>query len=181
MNRKTVWISLALITVSAVGGYLAAKSAPNVLAENQAIESSLTEARIGPGCVIQKDVKYSLCGHTLQIDLEAERDLIGLSEAEYLKRYPEEKIDEFDNAKLCTSVVYEGYCPRHVILRLENGKLILFRRVEGTDEEKALYVYNVDSISTIPLQERNALRAGKVFSDMDSAMGYARSLLLQIY
>ncbi len=94
--------------------------------------------------VIHYEYTYELCGHIYDTYDKPGSDMIGLDEAGLAKKFPDATSVTIDNQGAHIKLTFDQICPQHVMLKLENGKCVVYRNVMGTAELKADQSFSID-------------------------------------
>ena len=125
--------------------------------------------------VIYYEYIYSFCGHIYDEHKQATEDLIGLDEAGLKEKFPDADSISFDDDGVHVKLTINQICPQHVMLKLEDGKCVLYRNVMGTEELKAEQTFTID-------QEKwddgwiESLKSGIVFDSIQELESFIENM-----
>jgi len=157
--------------------------AANPTMEPQAITdlpagADLSERTSG-GCMLHRTLYYAPCGHSVQRREQLPSRLTGLSrealEKEIGSVIPGAAVTGFSGAEVDISLSTDIPCPLHWVLKGgEDGMLCVMQNRDG----EALEVVRRTDIplGRVSEEEIGAVRAGRVFDDVQALEGYLESL-----
>jgi hypothetical protein len=177
-SKKTV-LTLACISVfifmSGLGiGYL-------VFGGSEAAElpgDTDNVANMGPKSVLPEtnvifEYNFLECGHTITRSPTA--SLTGMTEDEIRKMYPGYTILQFAKENLLMQCKIEGHCPDHYLLKLEEGRLYVYRTDEVTLKPGQLMNLSID-VTSVDETAVEALSKGIAFSSLSDIDIYLENL-----
>ena len=181
LNKSTkrllfLFISLIVMLLSGIAGYLLAQSEPPLVA-NEPTDDIAAEAdntRLSANAVITWVYDYEMCRHKLTETTEA-AVLAGLTFTELRQKYPRARIAAFGPGDATLELSFACYCPDHFILKKEGDVLALYRTQMGTDRQDKIREYPIDAGSLIA-EEIEELMVGRVFADRMDAAIYVEKL-----
>ena len=181
LNKSTkrllfLFISLIVMLLSGIAGYLLAQSEPPLVA-NEPTDDIAAEAdntRLSADAVITWVYDYEMCRHKLTETTEA-AVLAGLTFTELRQKYPRARIAAFGPGDATLELSFACYCPDHFILKKEGDVLALYRTLAGTDRQDKIREYPIDAGSLIA-EEIEELMVGRVFADRMDAAIYVEKL-----
>lgn len=180
-HRRFFILCVMLLTVVIAGliGFLIAESEPRIVAEKDveepAIQAGADNDRITKDTVITWDYEYEMCKHHVYADSKPEQDMIGLSFIQLQDTYPQVHIVSFSAEEVALKKSFECYCPEHYILKKSGDNLAVYRTASGFDK---LDIYiNIDiGFKDLEEDDKQALEAGRVFSNFDDLQVYLEEL-----
>ena len=181
LNKSTkrllfLFISLIVMLLSGIAGYLLAQSEPPLVA-NEPTDDIAAEAdntRLSADAVITWVYDYEMCRHKLTETTEA-AELAGLTFTELRQKYPRARIAAFGPGDATLELSFACYCPDHFILKKEGDVLALYRTLAGTDRQDKIREYPIDA-GSLTAEEIEELMVGRVFADRMDAAIYVEKL-----
>ncbi|NLT96958.1 MAG: hypothetical protein GXW96_02165 [Christensenellaceae bacterium] len=181
LNKSTkrllfLFISLIVMLLSGIAGYLLAQSEPPLVA-NEPTDDIAAEAdntRLSANAVITWVYDYEMCRHKLTETTEA-AELAGLTFTELRQKYPRARIAAFGPGDATLELSFACYCPDHFILKKEGDVLALYRTLAGTDRQDKIREYPIDA-GSLTAEEIEELMVGRVFADRMDAAIYVEKL-----
>ena len=135
--------------------------------------------RTSGGCMLHRTLYYAPCGHSVQRREQLPSRLTGLSrealEKEIGSVIPGAAVTGFSGAEVDISLSTDIPCPLHWVLKGgEDGMLCVMQNRDG----EALEVVRRTDIplGRVSEEEIGAVRAGRVFDDVQALEGYLESL-----
>ena len=135
--------------------------------------------RTGEGCMLHRTICYAPCGHSVQRREALSTRLKGLTrgalEQEIGSVIPGAKVTGFSAAEVDVTVSLDIPCPLHWVLRGgEDGMLGVWQNTSG----EALSLVRSTEIAMKQLSDaqRETLKEGLVFDDVQALEGYLESL-----
>ena len=135
--------------------------------------------RTGEGCMLHRTIYYAPCGHSVQRREALSVRLKGLTrsalEREIAGVIPGAQVTGFSEAEVDVTVSLDIPCPLHWVLRGgEDGMLGVWQNASG---EALSLVRSTDlEMKRLGDAQREALRDGLVFDDVQALEGYLESL-----
>ena len=157
-------------------GYPAAQELP--AAQDRPAGADLSE-RTAAGCYLHRTLYYAPCGHSVQRREALSARLKGLTrsalEQEIAGVIPGAQVTGFSEAEVDVTVSLDIPCPLHWVLRGgEDGMLGVWQNASG---EALSLVRSTDlEMKRLGDAQREALRDGLVFDDVQALEGYLESL-----
>ena len=135
--------------------------------------------RTGEGCMLHRTICYAPCGHSVQRREALSARLKGLTrsalEQEIAGVIPGAQVTGFSEAEVDVTVSLDIPCPLHWVLRGgEDGMLGVWQNASG--EELSLVRSTDLEMKRLGDAQREALRDGLVFDDVQALEGYLESL-----
>ena len=135
--------------------------------------------RTGEGCMLHRTIYYAPCGHSVQRREALSARLKGLTrsalEREIAGVIPGAQVTGFSEAEVDVTVSLDIPCPLHWVLRGgEDGMLGVWQNASG---EALSLVRSTDlEMKRLGDAQREVLRDGLVFDDVQALEGYLESL-----
>lgn len=129
------------------------------------------EQKTGEDCAVTWEYIYEFCGHKVTAESDIEPDMTGLTLREFESRFKNIKVVEFSPNKLVLQKKISQYCPNHLILKLNEGALSVYRTDAGKDTLSMVYRVEL-SYSDVPERYRQALLHGEVFNSTEDVQKY---------
>ena len=124
---------------------------------NLQIETSSTEEKISPNCLITLKRYYNECKHTINEYIDVSKDLVNGTKEDLKKEYPNWEIKKYTSTEIVLYKEFESSCGQHFILKNDNGKITIYRVNENGEEE----VYEETEISVEYLTETDKIEIQK--------------------
>lgn len=124
---------------------------------NLQIETSSTEEKISPNCLITLKRYYNECKHTINEYIDVSKDLVNGTKEDLKKEYPNWEIKKYTSTEIVLYKEFESNCGQHFILKNDNGKITIYRVNENGEEE----VYEKTEISVEYLTETDKIEIQK--------------------
>lgn len=124
---------------------------------NLQIETSSTEEKISPNCLITLKRYYNECKHTINEYIDVSKDLVNGTKEDLKKKYPNWEIKKYTSTEIVLYKEFESNCGQHFILKNDNGKITIYRVNENGEEE----VYEETEISVEYLTETDKIEIQK--------------------
>jgi hypothetical protein len=134
-----------------------------------AMAQAQNRAVLGDDAVVLLQQEYTLCGHT--VDEEITEGIAGKTEQELAERYPGATILDFSPSKAILFIAHEMYCPDHYILKSEDGKLNLYKTMEGKEEPEL-----ERTLEGVEVPSDAALEEGIVFDTLEAVELYLENI-----
>lgn len=170
---------MMLIIASGIVGFLTARNEPRIVEKPTETEDTVqvdaNNSQITANTMLTVHCEYKLCRHTVIDQKQVLKEMKGLSFSQFLSRYPEFTILEFDEDNVVVKISFDCYCPQHYILKKDGTKLVVYRTVSGKDEQEICRETNV-RYNSIDEDEKDVLLAGKVFNDLDEIDDYLKKI-----
>lgn len=99
------------------------------------INTNSSEEKLSPNCSFTFQKHYLLCDHTSNEYENIPEELVNCTQKEVEEKYPEWKIEKFASNEVILSKDFEGECGEHYVLRNVDGNVVVFRIVNGIEEE----------------------------------------------
>lgn len=168
---------LLFFSFVALAGYGLAVLSEQEKLQKQAAEAepevpvALNEQRTSEEAAVTWEYVYEYCGHKVTAELPIAADMAGLTLKEFENRFKNIKVVEFAPDNLLLQKKIEQYCPEHLILKLEQGQLGVYRTDAGKDTMSMIYRVEI-SYSAIPEEYRQALLHGEVFNSTEDVQKF---------
>lgn len=133
-------------------------------------EETTANLRTKATCVIEKEYVFEFCSHKAFLKEQIDKKYVGKTKNELSEIFGEYEIISFSPELVKLKKTEYAYCDKHLILKIEKGRLCLYSMKVG-DGEKLKSVYDID-YSNLSAEEQLALRKGKVFSSYEEIENY---------
>lgn len=133
--------------------------------KSDGLEIVKEDVRISPNTIIEKNIYYTQCNHTLKDKCKADGKIINMTEKEYKdymnKNYPDVEVISFSIQNIFLREERNYLCPNHYIIGESDGKIAIFKI--GDNGEKILNkVYKDYPLSLLKEIDQKKLREGIV-------------------
>ncbi|MEI6100939.1 MAG: hypothetical protein WCP73_03780 [Eubacteriales bacterium] len=182
MVKTKVIFWIAFILVAATGGllgYYFAMGEPTVFNQQylnqEVLQAANTEVVLASDADIEVQYTYLMCGHKEKVELAGDLRFTGKTAKQIKSENPGCQIRDFGTHKMVILMDVNEYCPQHYIIKLDNGKVCIFKtnRVSGKSE---LYLdLKLDATAVKP-EELDRLRAGVVYENTSDVNNYLYSI-----
>ena len=103
--------------------------------KQNSINTDSSEEKLSPNCSFTFKKHYILCDHTSNEYTNITEELVNCTQKDIEEKYPEWKIEKFSRNEVILSKDFEGECGEHYVLRNVNGNIVVYRIVNGIEEE----------------------------------------------
>lgn len=171
-----LFISLIVMLLSGLAGYLLAQSEPPLVAAEptEDIAAEADNTHLSADAIITWVFDYEMCRHKLS-EATAAGELAGLTFTELQQKFPRARIAAFGPGDATLELSFACYCPDHFILKKEGDVLALYRTLAGTDRQEKIREYSIDA-GSLTAEENEELMVGRVFPDRMDAVIYVEKL-----
>ena len=121
--------------------------------ENQTEQTSSTEEKISANAILILKKYYTQCEHTINEYVEMPPELVNMTEQEIQKEYPEWELIVFSPNEVILYKEFAERCKEHFILKIESGKIVVYKILEGGELE----IYDKTEIGTEYLTETDLI------------------------
>ena len=108
-----------------------------------AIEVSVQEERISPGCVVIIKRTYVDCGHVVQVSEIISSEFINLTEEEFQRDNPSWEIQQFAPNEIVVHETINNFCGEHYRIRDLDGRLAIFELDRDGNEINLMRVTDI--------------------------------------
>ena len=112
--------------------------------QEEMLQANSTEEKISPNCFITMKKTYNKCGHTTSEYIAIPKELVNKTKEDLEEKYAGWTIDKFSDTQIVISKKEEGECGEHYIVKDKEGKVVIYKLLEGGTEKE----YEVTDIST---------------------------------
>lgn len=172
----------AFILVAATGGllgYYFAMGEPTVFnqtyLDEQAVQAANTSVVLASDADIEITYTYLMCGHKEKVELAGDLRFAGKTMEQIKQENPGSQIREFGAHKLVMLLDVNEYCPQHYIVKLDNGKVNIFKTNRATGKSELYLDLKLDA-SAIKQEELERLAVGVVFETTSDVNNYLYSI-----
>ena len=121
--------------------------------QNTTTVSSTQEEKLSANAILILKKYFINCDHTINEYVELPQELVNMTKDEVQAQYPEWEVIGFEANKLTLYKEFEDECGEHFILRIEDGKVIIYLlNKDGTES-----LYEKTDISSEYLTETDLL------------------------
>ena len=164
--RQRRWITAGLFLAVAITGFLYARRQPGILAEEAGTDGETLTFH----AEVSLQYHYALCGHDMEQEADVRR-YIGLTEEQLAEEFPGYAVKKFSPDQAVLQKQYPCYCPSHTLAYLEGEEVILKQCVAFEENFAEVQRIRV-RVDQLAVEDREALLAGKVFADANSAKSF---------
>lgn len=137
----------------------------NSIDKSNDLEIVKEDVRVSPNTIVEKNIYYTQCNHTLKDKSKADGKIINMTEKEYKdymnKNYPSVDIVSFSVENIVLREERNYLCPNHYIIGESDGKIAIFKI--GDNGEKILSkVYKDYPLSLLKEIDQKKLKEGIV-------------------
>ena len=176
--KKTKHLALYFVICSAIFGgifglYLG-KTAKGIYKEEY-LQAALAanELTLGENARIEAVYNYTYCGHSEKV---TQKNHFGeKTMSELLAENNNLQIREFSRGKVTLVFEVDDYCPKHYILKEENGKLAVYKMSRETGKQEKYLDIDIP-VENISESEKKRLKEGIVFAHTSDLNIYVRNL-----
>lgn len=170
--RLLVCTILALCAGILIGMYIGINLYSKAALQTRTATHGATDT-VQPDTVILLHVEFMKCGHENTVLLD-NTPYLGMSEAQMRQVMTDEMIEGFSSKHVYLSAEREGYCPDHIVLKKESGKLCVYRTKSSSLTKELLYKLNLDTVVFSPT-EQTMLKEGIVFDTLSEVNAFLES------
>ena len=143
--------------------------------ENSAMPVAVNDGRVGRDAKIYFAYYYERCGHTIEKQIDATEDMIGLTREQFAELYPDAEITEFSPNAVHVKQRFSQYCPKHLILKQHENGLAIFKTVAGT-ERMELYMRIAVDFDSLAADDQAVLKTGRMFNSLEDIEAYIEDI-----
>ncbi|MBQ9832597.1 MAG: hypothetical protein IJO48_02585 [Clostridia bacterium] len=126
-------------------------------------------ASVGPDAQVAWMVRFDACGH--EAEEKCSDRIVGMSLEEVREKYENREISVFNAKRVVLTRAEHGYCPRHYVVRSDNGKIAVYKRSIDTLEEN--HVMDIEQkMDELDENFKAELQSGIPFSNFDEINQY---------
>ncbi|HWR22613.1 MAG TPA: hypothetical protein VN366_03970 [Feifaniaceae bacterium] len=178
-NGKLLLYMALVLAFGVWGGFtirdMQVKAAPEPTPLAEQVDS-IGEQSILPDTLVITKYMFLLCGGHTEQRQETGGPLVGMNKAQIEEKYPGAKVVELTNKRAVIERELERYCPKHVVLFLDDQNRLAISQTDEADLEKEnITTLNYD-ISYLPAEELNKLDEGLVFENLEEINIYLEGL-----
>ncbi len=134
------------------------------------------EQSILPDTLVITKYTFLLCGGHTEQRQETGGPLVGLNKTQIEEKYPDAKVAELTNKRAVIERELERYCPKHVVLFLDDQNRLSISQTDETDLEKENITTLTYDVSYLPEEELSKLEEGLVFDSLEEINIYLEGL-----
>lgn len=175
-SKTLFWI--AFILVAALGGvlgYTAALGEPTVFnqqyLDSEALQAANTETVLASDAYIEIQYTYLMCSHKEKVELAGDLRYAGKTAEQIRSESTGCQIREFGTHRLMMLQDVEEYCPQHYIVKLDQGKVCIFKTNRATGKSEIYIDLKLDQ-TAVKSDEMQRLMAGVVFENTTDVNNY---------
>ncbi len=179
-SRLVFWILFILLAAGGgLLGYYFALGEPTVFSDqylkNEVMQAANTDVALAQDADIEIEYTYKMCGHKEKVTQTGDGRFSGKTAKEIKNEYPGCNIREFGEHNLVIQMDVDEYCPQHYIVKLDNGKVCIFKtsRSTGTSD---LYLDLKLDVTAVKQEEIPRLELGVVFENTTDVNNYLYDL-----
>ncbi len=179
-TKMLFWI--AFILVAATGGFLGyyfAMGEPTVFnqsyLDSEALQAANTTVVLASDADIEIQYTYLMCGHKEKVELAGDLRYAGKTMQQIKQENPGCQIREFGAHKLVMLLEVNEYCPQHYIVKLDSGKVCIFKTNRATGKSELYLDLKLDA-TAVKQEELERLQTGVVFETTTDVNNYLYSI-----
>jgi hypothetical protein len=179
-SRLVFWILFILLAAGGgLLGYYFALGEPTVFSDqylkDEVMQAANTDIVLAQDANIEVEYTYKMCGHKEKVFLSGDARFCGKTAKQIKADFPGCNIREFGEHNLVIQMTVDEYCPQHYIVKLDSGKVCIFKtsRTTGTSE---LYLDLKLDATAVKQEEIPRLEQGVVFENTTDVNNYLYSL-----
>jgi len=130
------------------------------------IQTSKTQEKTSPNCMITLKVYYEICEHLIETRKNIEEPQVNLTEEELKRKFPDWEIQKFTSNEIVLYKEINEFCNEHFLLKEEDGYISIYK----LDKNNNSQFFQTTEISTDYLAEEdlNKIRSGiKVYTQKE--------------
>jgi hypothetical protein len=182
MGRSRLVFWIVFILMAASGGFLGyyfAAGEPTVFSEQYLKDAVLaaanTDVVLADDAKIEIEYTYLMCGHREKVYLNGDMRFTGKTAEEIKTEWPNTVIRDFSEHKAVLQMDVDDYCPQHYIVKIEGGKVCIFKTSRDTGQSELYLDLKLDT-SAVRSEELPRLMDGVVFESTNEVNDYLYSL-----
>lgn len=130
------------------------------------IETSETEEKTSPNCIITLKVYYEVCEHLIETRKNIEEAQVNLTEDELKQKFPEWEIQKFTSNEIVLYKEVNEFCNEHFLLKEEEGYITIYKLDENNKAE--FFQTTEFSIEYLAEEDLSKIRNGiKVYTEKE--------------
>jgi len=115
------------------------------------IQTSKTQEKTSPNCMITLKVYYEICEHLIETRKNIEEPQVNLTEEELKRKFPDWEIQKFTSNEIVLYKEINEFCNEHFLLKEEDGYISIYK----LDKNNNLQFFQTTEISTDYLAEED--------------------------
>jgi hypothetical protein len=182
MVKTKVLFWAAFILLAATGGllgYYFAMGEPTVFnqtyLDQEAVQAANTNVVLASDADIEIQYTYLMCGHKEKVELAGDIRFAGKTMQQIKQENPGSQIRDFGAHKMVMLMDVNEYCPQHYIVKLDNGKVCIFKTNRATGKSELYLDLKLDA-SAVKQEEMGRLATGVVFENTSDVNNYLSSI-----
>ena len=179
-SRLIFWILFILLAAcGGLLGYYFAIGEPTVFSEqylkDEVMQAANTDVVLAQDARIEIEYIYKMCGHQEKVILTGDTRFSGKTSKQIKSEYPGSNIREFGEHNLVIQMDVDEYCPQHYIVKLDSGKVCIFKTSRSTGNSDLYLDLKLD-VTAVKQEEITRLEQGVVFENTTDVNNYLYSL-----
>jgi hypothetical protein len=179
-TKLLFWVAFILIAATGgLMGYYFAMGEPTVFNQSymdqEAVAAANTNVVLSSDADIEIQYTYLMCGHQEKVELAGDLRFAGKSMQQIKQENPGSQIREFGAHKLVMLMDVNEYCPQHYIVKIDNGKVCIFKTNRATGKSELYLDLKLDA-SAVKQEELGRLTTGVVFENTSDVNNYLYSI-----
>ena len=98
-------------------------------------DTTANDVKLSPNCSFTFQKHYLVCDHTAIEYTNIPQEAVNKTEKELQQEYSDWKVEKFTENEVILSKDFEGECGEHYVLRNVDGNIVVFKIVNGIEEE----------------------------------------------
>lgn len=178
-NGKLLLYMVLVLALGVWGGFTIRDAQLGAMPEQTPLAEpvdKIGEQSILPDTLVITKYTFLLCGgHTEQRQATG-GPMVGLNKAQIEEKYPDAKVTELTNKRAVIERELERYCPKHVVLFLDDqDRLSISQTDEANLENENITTLTYD-VSYLPEEELAKLEEGLVFDNLEEINIYLEGM-----
>lgn len=99
------------------------------------IDTTANDVKLSPNCSFTFQKHYLVCDHTAIEYTNIPQEAVNKTEEELQQEYSDWKVEKFTENEVILSKDFEGECGEHYVLKNVDGNIVVFKIVNGIEEE----------------------------------------------
>lgn len=179
-SRVIFWILFIMLAAGGgLLGYYFALGEPTVFSDqylkDEVMQAANTDVILAQDANIEIGYTYKMCGHKEKIMLTGDARFTGKTAKEIKSEYPNTNIREFGEHNLVMQMDVDEYCPQHYIIKLNNGKVGIYKTSRSTGTSDLYLDLKLDA-TAVKQEEIARLEQGVVFENTTDVNNYLYDL-----
>ena len=178
-NAKLLLYMVLVLAFGIWGGFTIRDLQLNAMPEQTPLAEQVDkigEQSILPDTLDITKYTFLLCGGHTEQRQETGGPLVGMSKTQIEQKYPDAKVAELTNKRAVIERELERYCPKHVVLFLDDDNRLSISQTDESDLEKENVTTLTYDISYLPEEELSKLEEGMVFENLEEINAYLEGL-----